>query len=238
MRGARSPAADSGGADDDVDNENATAASSLNDVVEGLKDQIFADHVKGAPQTFREECAAFIAAVDWRETWIRCLLLWHLSLWLLFVFTRKNFPRQCGLFFGIAACVALAETLNGLCAKRWEKFATQNYFDERGVFAGDHALRAAARSGLRDAPEFSGDGLVDARHGEAGGVPRQGPGARAQAEAEARRCPRLAYRNATSARTGGRIGRRVSSVVVGVMRVRVRGSSCGQGPRSQDAFAL
>ena len=39
---------------DDVDNENATAASSLNDVVEGLKDQIFADHVKGAPQTFRD----------------------------------------------------------------------------------------------------------------------------------------------------------------------------------------
>ena len=123
-------------ADDEVGNENATAASSLNDVVEGLKDQIFADHVKGAPQTFREECAAFIAAVDWRETWIRCLLLWHLSLWLLFVFTRKNFPVQCGLFFGIAACVGLAETLNGLCAKRWEKFATQNYFDERGVFAG------------------------------------------------------------------------------------------------------
>ena len=52
------------GDDVDVDNENATAASSLNDVVEGLKDQIFADHVKGAPQTFREECAAFIAAVD------------------------------------------------------------------------------------------------------------------------------------------------------------------------------
>ena len=32
--------------------------------------------------------------------------------------------------------MALAETLNGLCAKRWEKFATQNYFDERGVPAG------------------------------------------------------------------------------------------------------
>ena len=85
-------------ADDDVDNENATAASSLNDVVEGLKDQIFADHVKGAPQTFREECAAFIAAVDWRETWIRCLLLWHLSLWLLFAFTRKNFPGSVVCF--------------------------------------------------------------------------------------------------------------------------------------------
>ena len=83
---------------DDVDNENATAASSLSDVVEGLKDQIFADHVKGAPQTFREECAAFIAAVDWRETWIRCLLLWHLSLWLLFVLRGKTSPCNVDCF--------------------------------------------------------------------------------------------------------------------------------------------
>ena len=172
---------------DDVDNENATAASSLNDVVEGLKDQIFADHVKGAPQTFREECAAFIAAVDWRETWIRCLLLWHLSLWLLFVFTRKNFPVQCGLFFGIAACVALAETLNGLCAKRWEKFATQNYFDERGVFAGIMLcapLLALAFAMLLNFLVMASSMLVTVKRAEFRGKARE-LGTQAEAEAQA-----------------------------------------------------
>ena len=182
---------------DDVDNENATAASSLNDVVEGLKDQIFADHVKGAPQTFREECAAFIAAVDWRETWIRCLLLWHLSLWLLFVFTRKNFPVQCGLFFGIAACVALAETLNGLCAKRWEKFATQNYFDERGVFAGIMLcapLLALAFAMLLNFLVMASSMLVTVKRAEFRGKARE-LGAQAEAEAQAVPAPAVSERD-------------------------------------------
>ena len=190
---------------DDVDNENATAASSLNDVVEGLKDQIFADHVKGAPQTFREECAAFIAAVDWRETWIRCLLLWHLSLWLLFVFTRKNFPVQCGLFFGIAACVALAETLNGLCAKRWEKFATQNYFDERGVFAGIMLcapLLALAFAMLLNFLVMASSMLVTVKRAEFRGKARE-LGAQAEAEAQAVPAPSCAHFEVTE-RRGGR----------------------------------
>ena len=31
--------------------------------------------------------------------------------------------------------VSLAEPLNTLAAQRWRSFATQNYFDKRGVFA-------------------------------------------------------------------------------------------------------
>ena len=109
---------------------------SINDVVDGLKGQIFADHKKGAPETFREECAAFVAAVDWREPWIRCLMGFHASMWLAFVVMRRSFPVQCCLFFGLAAIVGLAERLNALCATHWAKFSTQNYFDDRGVFAG------------------------------------------------------------------------------------------------------
>ena len=122
--------------------------------------------------------------MDWRETWIRCLLLWHLSLWLLFIFTRKNFPAVQAVF-GIAACVALAETLNGLCAKRWEKFATQNYFDERGVFAGIMLcapLLALAFAMLLNFLVMASSMLVTVKRAEFRGKARE-LGAQAEAEA-------------------------------------------------------
>lgn len=36
----------------------------------------------------------------------------------------------------IGVLVRSAEWLNGLGSKNWEKFATQNYFDRRGIFVG------------------------------------------------------------------------------------------------------
>jgi len=36
----------------------------------------------------------------------------------------------------IAAIVRSAEWLNGLGARNWRQFATQNYFDKRGIFIG------------------------------------------------------------------------------------------------------
>ena len=145
-----------------------------------------------------------IAAVDWREAWIRCLLLWHLSLWLLFVFTRKNFPVQCGLFFGIAACVALAETLNG-CAPSAGKNSPQNYFDERGVFAGSCSCAAVARLAFAMLPNFlvmASSMLVTVKRAEFRGKARE-LGAQAEAEAQAVPVPAVSERD--EALTGGRI---------------------------------
>ncbi|KAH8060151.1 DNA binding protein [Aureococcus anophagefferens] len=48
----------------------------------------------------------------------------------------KVYEVQVGLFFGVTIAVGLAERLNALGAAHWEKFATQNYFDDHGIFAG------------------------------------------------------------------------------------------------------
>lgn len=37
---------------------------------------------------------AFRSAVDWSETWIQGILVFHLSLWLFFIVTRKSFGAQ------------------------------------------------------------------------------------------------------------------------------------------------
>ncbi len=36
----------------------------------------------------------------------------------------------------ICICVFLSERLNKVCAENWSHFATQNYFDAKGTFAG------------------------------------------------------------------------------------------------------
>ena len=42
---------------------------------------------------------------------------------------------QIALFLFIAAAVRAAETINAYASVHWREFATQNYFDRRGVFA-------------------------------------------------------------------------------------------------------
>ena len=41
---------------------------------------------------------AFRAAVDWSERWIQGIIVFHLSLWVLFIFTRKSFGAQVRWF--------------------------------------------------------------------------------------------------------------------------------------------
>ena len=73
--------------------------------------------------------------MTWSEPWLRCVIGFHCVLWVLAVCTRRRVNAQCGIFFVVAAAVAAAERLNALGARRWSSFATQDYFDEHGVFA-------------------------------------------------------------------------------------------------------
>jgi hypothetical protein len=89
-----------------------------------------------APETAMEHWQAFSAAVDWTETWIRCLLSFHLVLLTIVVLTRKNVNAQTVLFLFICALAFLSEHLNTYCAANWASFSKQNYFDKHGAFAG------------------------------------------------------------------------------------------------------
>jgi pantothenate kinase len=89
-----------------------------------------------APETAMEHWQAFSAAVDWSETWIRCLLSFHLVLLTIVLLTRKNVNAQTVLFLLICTLAFLSEHLNTYCAANWTTFSKQNYFDKHGAFAG------------------------------------------------------------------------------------------------------
>lgn len=111
---------------------------SFAEVVESVEADILdvAKKSARAPKTVREQLEAFATAVNWKEPLLRSLLAGHIALWILFVTTRRKPSVQFALFVTVTGLVAVAEPLNTYCRGRWRDFATQNYFDERGVFAG------------------------------------------------------------------------------------------------------
>jgi hypothetical protein len=82
----------------------------------------------------KEVIMGFVNAIDWTETWIRGLLLFHVLLITLALTTRKVAPLQFVLFCLASGITYLGETLNGLGSAHWERFSKQDYFDRRGVF--------------------------------------------------------------------------------------------------------
>ena len=76
----------------------------------------------------------FLHAIDWTETWLRALLASHAVLLSTVLIYRKSERIQGALFCACTTVVLAAERLNALGSARWESFAGQNYFDERGRF--------------------------------------------------------------------------------------------------------
>lgn len=89
-----------------------------------------------APETALQHWQAFVAAIDWTETWIRALLTFHVVLLMVAFLTRNSINAQTALFLSICGLIFISEYLNSYCAMNWQQFARQNYFDVHGVFAG------------------------------------------------------------------------------------------------------
>jgi hypothetical protein len=88
------------------------------------------------PKDFTENLEAFKAAVNWNESFIRCVVIIDVILFLIVFITRKNVNVQAAFFFLICLLLYFCETLNHWCSLNWRQLTTQNYFDEHGVFAG------------------------------------------------------------------------------------------------------
>ncbi|DBA00937.1 TPA: hypothetical protein N0F65_006137 [Lagenidium giganteum] len=73
-------------------------------------------------------------AVEWKEPLIVGLIAAHVALLATVVLTRKQLGVQFALFVLILGLVFVAEHVNRWCRLNWRSFATQNYFDESGVF--------------------------------------------------------------------------------------------------------
>lgn len=122
--------------DELLDDMNGTAGS-MAEMLEGVEGQLYnmMRSTQAIPETVREHLEAFAAAINWQEKWIRGILALHVVTWTTFLVFRK-WPRvQVVLFFVVAAIVGSAERWNTWGANNWRRFATQNYFDEHGVFA-------------------------------------------------------------------------------------------------------
>lgn len=75
-------------------------------------------------------------AVDWREPLIVGAVLFHTALLAAVVLARRRLYAQGALFLLIVGLLAFAEKLNSWAHDHWRMFASQQYFDRRGVFMG------------------------------------------------------------------------------------------------------
>lgn len=76
----------------------------------------------------------FFHAIDWKEPWLICLILFHVTLLLVVIVSRRNVNFQLCLSLLSFSGVYLAERINTFLAKNWKSFAGQNYFDPHGLF--------------------------------------------------------------------------------------------------------
>merc|ERR1712194_738295 len=84
--------------------------------------------------TLTDDVMGFYHAVDWSEPWLKGLLAFHVTVWVLAIATRKLNDVQIVMLLSILALVYFAETINRVAGENWESFAGQQYFDKRGVF--------------------------------------------------------------------------------------------------------
>ncbi|GAB5037247.1 transmembrane protein 18-like [Nannochloropsis oceanica] len=124
---------------EELDESQAGPASAVSEEMQNwAAEQVFklAREQGAQPEGFWENAQAFAAAIDWGERWIQGLVAFHVLLWFLVIGFRKNMNVQASIFFFVCGLVAASEPLNTrLREKWWTHFSTQNYFDERGVFA-------------------------------------------------------------------------------------------------------
>ncbi|KAJ0976903.1 hypothetical protein J5N97_012377 [Dioscorea zingiberensis] len=76
----------------------------------------------------------FYHAIDWKEPWLICLLLFEFTLVLTTILTRRNDKVQLLLFIMAFSGIYFAERLNNFLRGNWKSFAKQNYFDSHGLF--------------------------------------------------------------------------------------------------------
>lgn len=91
---------------------------------------------QAAPVSFIDNLNAFRSAITWNEPFIMGLIALHIIAFVLTIFAIK----KCGMgsrmlvLTVMAGLVRSAEWFNEYGSKNWEKFASQNYFDDKGVF--------------------------------------------------------------------------------------------------------
>lgn len=98
---------------------------------------------------FVAEVNRFVSSVDWQQRWLHVLGAYFVCLFVVIVLTRRRTSWQIGLFGLCLVQTVLAEFYNTLARQNWQRFASANYFGEKGffvsiVFGVPHVLLALA----------------------------------------------------------------------------------------------
>ena len=108
--------------------------SPLEGIASGVIKDILSKQAQNGPQTFTEQIQAFKSAVTWSEPFVLSLVVFNVIITLLcFLASRKKYGRVF-LMCIITAIIVSAQYINSYAAIHWESFATQNYFDQNGIF--------------------------------------------------------------------------------------------------------
>ena len=110
------------------------ATTSYDGALTELERIIESANFTGAYRDFTNDLQGFFHAIDWTERWLHLLGAYHLIIWFLVVGLRRSQDAQMLLLFFILGSVYVAEYINVYAGEHWKEFASQNYFDKRGVF--------------------------------------------------------------------------------------------------------
>ncbi|XP_056284351.1 transmembrane protein 18 [Pseudoliparis swirei] len=76
----------------------------------------------------------FLVSVQWSESWLIGLLVFHVVCVFLTVVTCRYYRAQICHFLLMVGLVYSAEYLNELAAMNWRSFSNFQYFDSKGMF--------------------------------------------------------------------------------------------------------
>jgi len=119
---------------DELKEEYMNMDSPLNGIADGVLGDIMRN--QATPTTIWEHMQAFKAAINWSEYFIISILSFHIAMaFLTFIILKHGeMKSRLSILVIISILVQCTQTFNTWASSNWEKFATQNYFDESGVF--------------------------------------------------------------------------------------------------------
>lgn len=86
----------------------------------------------------KEHIHAFTSAITWDESFIKIILGFHVVVIVaaIAIHRQGGVYSRLGFMIIVGIVVRLADTMNRIGNSRWKEFATQNYFDNGGIFMG------------------------------------------------------------------------------------------------------
>ncbi|GKY93261.1 hypothetical protein MPSEU_000293700 [Mayamaea pseudoterrestris] len=107
--------------------------------LQGMAEQVLGGILQGqnGPTTFKEQVDAFRYAINWTEPLLTSIIGFQVVMFLLTLWVSRrgrSMEVRLILMVLVGALVKGAQRLNSYGAQHWEKVATQNYFDQGGIF--------------------------------------------------------------------------------------------------------